>query len=206
MQTIVIASQKGGAGKSTLARNLAVAYAKSALIDLDPQGSTAAWWETRDGALPQLFSGLRPDQTATALKQLKDKKITRTIIDTPPSNHAWLGKIIGLADLVLVPVRPSADDLRAVGPTLDLIETGMTPFAFVITQATARAKIVSETARVLAQHGRVAPVNIGLRIAYAECGAIGTGVTEGKDKKAAHEITSLRHYVDTLIRKGNKHG
>ena len=70
MKTIAIKSQKGGAGKSTLARNLAVAYSKAALIDLDPQGSTSAWWEQRDAEWPQLFAGLRPDQTASALKQL----------------------------------------------------------------------------------------------------------------------------------------
>lgn len=202
MKTIAIASQKGGAGKSTLARNLAVAYSKSALIDLDPQGSTAAWWEQRDNEWPQLFGDLRPDQTEAALKQLAEQKFTRAIIDTPPSDHAWLTKIIGLADLVLVPVRPSPDDLRAVGPTLDIIEAAKKPFVFVMSQTPARAKIVSEAARVLAQHGRIAPINIGLRVAYAEGGATGLGVTEGSDKKAAEEITSLRQYVDTLLKKG----
>ena len=62
------------------------------------------------------------------------------------------------------------------------------PFAFVLCQPPPPARIAEEAARVLAQHGRLAPVNIAQRVAYAETGATGQGVTETKDQKAGAEI------------------
>jgi chromosome partitioning protein len=57
MQTIVIASQKGGSGKTTLTRNLAVALGDDvAVIDTDPQGSLTAWWNRRDAETPALIN------------------------------------------------------------------------------------------------------------------------------------------------------
>jgi chromosome partitioning protein len=201
MKAIAIVSQKGGAGKSTLTRNLAVAGPRSGIIDLDPQGTTRGWWQKRGDDWPLMFEDISPADIQPALAKLSDLKAARVFIDTPPSVHKWLADVLKASDLALVPVRPSPDDLAAIGPTLDLIEKVGTPFAFVIMQAPPRARLVEEAARVLAQHGRVAPVNIGLRIAYAECGLLGQGVTEGTDKKAAKEITELSKYVNTLMRK-----
>jgi chromosome partitioning protein len=53
---------------------------------------------------------------------------------------------------------------------------------------------------VLAQHGRVAPVNIALRVIYAETAATGQGVTETSDRKAAQELASVWDYVKGLIK------
>ena len=120
------------------------------------------------------------------------------IIDTPPGASEWLAEAIQAADLVLIPVRPSPDDLRAVGTTLAAVNGSGMPFAFVLSQ-TPRARITEEAARVLAQHGRVAPVNIAHRVAYAETGATGQGVTETKDKKAGAEIVAVWNYVKGIL-------
>ena len=72
------------------------------------------------------------------------------------------------------------------------------PFAFVLSQ-TPRARITEEATRVLAQHGRLAPVNIAQRVAYAETGATGQGVTETKDKKAGIEIAAVWDYVKEIL-------
>jgi len=98
----------------------------------------------------------------------------------------------------LIPVRPSPDDLRAVGATIAAVNEGKVPFAFALSQ-TPRARITEEAARVLAQHGRVAPVNIAQRVAYAETGATGQGVTETTDQKAGAEITTLWNYVKGIL-------
>jgi len=100
--------------------------------------------------------------------------------------------------LVLIPVRPSPDDLRAVGATISAVTAANVPFAFVLSQ-TPRARITEEAVRVLAQHGRVAPVNIAQRVVYAETGASGAGVIETADVKAAEEIQGIWNYVKGIL-------
>jgi chromosome partitioning protein len=97
-----------------------------------------------------------------------------------------------------LPVRPSPDDLRAVGATIAALGTAGVPFAFVMSQ-TPRAKLTDEAVRVLAQHGRIAPVNIAQRVVYAETAATGQGVTEKMGTKAAQELAEIWKYVKGLI-------
>ena len=85
------------------------------------------------------------------------KRFDLCIIDTPPAASEWLSEALVAADLVLIPVRPSPDDLRSVGATLAAVNGSGMPFAFILSQ-TPRARITEEAARVLAQHGRLAPV------------------------------------------------
>ncbi len=120
------------------------------------------------------------------------------IIDTPPAAPEWLSEALGAADLVLIPVRPSPDDLRAVGATIAAVNRAQVPFAFALSQ-TPRARITDEAARVLAQHGRVAPVNIAQRVSYAETGATGQGVTETSDDRAGAEIAAVWTYVKGIL-------
>lgn len=122
MKTIVIAAQKGGAGKTTLARNLAVAASQDGrdvlCLDLDPQGSLRAWWEGRDADAPSMLDrDPAPDVIRAALNAAQ-AQFDLCIIDTPPAAPEWLAEALGAADLVLIPVRPSPDDLRAVGRRL----------------------------------------------------------------------------------------
>lgn len=202
MKTIVIAAQKGGAGKTTLARNLAVVASTEGgrvlCLDLDPQGSLRGWWESREGDMPAM---LEKDPAPEALRHTlvaAEAQFDLCIIDTPPAAPEWLSEALGAADLVLIPVRPSPDDLRAVGATIAAVNRAQVPFAFALSQ-TPRARITDEAARVLAQHGRVAPVNIAQRVSYAETGATGQGVTETSDAKAASEMTAVWTYVKGLL-------
>ncbi len=138
-----------------------------------------------------------PDVLRTTLDAARER-FNLCIIDTPPAASEWLREVLAAADLVLIPVRPSPDDLRAVGTTLAAVNGFDMPFVFVMSQ-TPRARITEEAARVLAQHGRVAPVNIAHRVAYAETGATGQGVTETRDKKAGAEIAAVWHYVKGVL-------
>ena len=202
MKTILIAAQKGGSGKTTLTRNLAVAAAENGrnvlCLDLDPQGSLRGWWESREADSPSMLDrDPLPDVLKTTLDAARER-FDLCIIDTPPAASEWLAEALAASDLVLIPVRPSPDDLRAIGTTLAAVNGSEMPFAFVMSQ-TPRARITEEAARVLAQHGRVAPVNIANRVAYAETGATGQGVTETRDKKAGAEIAALWHYVKGIL-------
>ena len=200
MQVIVVANQKGGAGKTTLCRNLAVAAGDDvALIDRDPQGSLTSWWNRREAETPALVpvTGTLPETLAS----LREAGARLVFIDTPPAANANLAGIIGVADFVLIPVRPTPDDLDAVGPTLDLIGVARKPFGFVLSQAKARTRLAIEAVPELAQHGRVAPVVIYDRQEYPTAALTGRGVTEGGDSPAANEITQLLAYVMTQLAK-----
>lgn len=202
MKTIAITAQKGGAGKTTLSRNLAVAAAlegqRVLCIDLDPQQSLRQWWQARSAEMPAMLSDEpSPKALAETLAQIREQ-FAIVVIDTPPAAPTWLDETLAVADLALIPVRPSPDDLRAVGATISALGRAQTPFAFVMSQ-TPRAKLTEETARVLAQHGRVAPVNIPQRVVYAETGASGLGVMETSDSKAEQEMAELWTYVKGLL-------
>lgn len=146
MFTVVVASQKGGAGKTTLARNLAAAAGVgAALIDTNPQGSLTDWWNRRQAEAPAL-ARLDGDMAA-GLAALAEGGMRLVLVDTPPSVHPWLSDLLRLADLVLIPVRPSPDDLAAVSGTLDLVEAAGRPFAFVVSQAKPGTILAREAVR-----------------------------------------------------------
>ena len=202
MKTIVVAARKGGAGKTTLTRNLAVAATEAGqrvlCLDLDPQASLRGWWNRREAESPSMLDrDPQPSEIKAALAAVAEA-CDLCLIDTPPTRAEWLTEVLVNADLVLIPVRPSPDDLSAVGNTLAGVTRGKIPFAFVMSQ-TPRARITDEAARVLAQHGRVAPVNIHHRVVYAETGATGQGVTETRNKKASAEFAALWDYLKGVL-------
>jgi chromosome partitioning protein len=200
VQTIVVASQKGGSGKTTLSRNLAVAVGDDvALIDTDPQGSLTAWWNRREAETP-ILANIDGGISAT-LKALEEAGMKMVIIDTPPSAHAFVADVIALADLVIVPVRPTPDDLDAVGPTLDMIEGAGKNFVFVVSQAKKRTKLALETVPALAQHGKVSPVMIHDRVEFPTAALDGRGVVEVGDGPAATEIQELVTYLRKQLKK-----
>ena len=199
MKIIVVASQKGGSGKTTTARNLAVAYGPgSALIDTDPQGSLTSWWKRREAETPVL-ARVDGDMKKT-LAGLKAAGLELVIIDTPPSAHAFVADVIALADLVLVPVRPTPDDLDAVGPTLDMIEDAARNFAFVVNAARPKTRLVANTLPALARHGKVSPAVIHERVEFPTAALDGRGVVETGDGAAAAEVRELLAYVQDQLK------
>ena len=200
MYTIVCASQKGGSGKTTLSGHLAVEAVRQgagdiALIDTDPQGSLAHWWNARKAPQPQFVKAGLPDLDA-ALEQLERMGTRIAVIDTPPAITQSISSVVAHADLVIVPTRPSPHDLRAVGATVDIAERHGKPVIFVINAATARATITSESAVALSQHGTVAPVILHHRVDFAASMIDGRTVGEVvPNSQSAREITELWLYI-----------
>jgi chromosome partitioning protein len=198
MQVIVLATQKGGSGKSTLARSIAAEMTgrgRVAMLDLDPQGSLTKWWQRREADDLQLVTGLtRADQISKAVDTLREQGFDWLIIDTPGARDEATRIALRSADLVLVPVHPSQDDLDAVGPTVAEIKEAGAEFVFVLSRTT-RARIVDEVGRLLAAHGRVAPALIGARVAHGEAATRGLTAAEAGNAAASEEVRALVDYV-----------
>jgi chromosome partitioning protein len=166
-----------------------------ALIDTDPQGSLAQWWNGRAASEP-LFVKTGPLKLGEAIEQLTRSGIRLAVIDTPPAITESIAHVIGHADLVILPTRPSPHDLRAVGPTVDIADRQGKPVLFVVNAATPRARITGEAAVALSQHGTVAPVTIHHRVDFAASMVDGRTVGEVTSESAsAKEIRELWRYV-----------
>jgi chromosome partitioning protein len=198
--TIVAASQKGGSGKTTLSGHLAVEACRAgagpvALIDTDPQGSLAHWWNARKAPEPHFVKVGLLDLSA-ALAELDRAGFRIAVIDTPPAITQSISHVVAHADLVIVPTRPSPHDLRAVGATVDIAERHNKPLIFVVNAATARARITGESAVALSQHGTVAPVTIHHRVDFAASMIDGRTVGEiVANSQSAKEIGDLWLYI-----------
>lgn len=207
MKTIVIASQKGGVGKTTFSAALGVeaercGHGPVVLIDTDEQGSLAEWWNARGAATP-LFVSATPDNLGDKLRALEQSDVRLVIIDTPPQATATIQSVIAHADLVLIPTRPSPLDLRAVGKTISLADAEGKRMVFAINGAANRAKITGQAAVALSQHGTVSPVTVYQRTIYA--GAMVDGHTASEldpGSEAAGEMTALWAYVWTQLNRG----
>lgn len=204
MKVIVLASQKGGVGKSTLAAHLAVEAERAgagptALIDTDPQGSLSAWWNIREAETP-LFAQVNLTTLAEQIAQLASKKIRLTFIDTPPALSEPIRLVAKAANLILVPVRPSPHDLRAVAGTVDLLEPLGKPMVFLVNSATTRARITADAAVALSQHGKVAPSIVHHRVDFAVSMIDGRTVGElNPESNSAREISDLWRYVNKQL-------
>lgn len=208
MYIIVVASQKGGAGKTTLIRSLAVAtqqqHGPTAILDTDPQGSLTSWWNRREAQEPALVKFSVADFEAGAA-QLASAGMRFLFVDTPPSAHPEMASLLRHASLAVVPVRPSPDDLDAVGSTLALIEEAECPFCFVLTQAKPRTRLQMQAVMALAKHGKVAPTVIHDRTDFPTTAIAGRTVTEAEvDTASSREVHEVLSYVMQQVRKNEQ--
>jgi chromosome partitioning protein len=204
MHVLVMASQKGGSGKTTLSGHLAVEADKAnigpvALIDTDPQGSLSHWWNAREATSPY-FAKVGLLQLGEALEELRRTGIKLAVVDTPPAVTDSISQVVAHADLVVIPTRPSPHDLRSVGATVDIAERHGKPLVFVMNGATARARITGETAVALSQHGTVAPITLHHRVDFAASMVDGRSVGEVMPKsQSAKEVRDLWAYLQDRL-------
>jgi len=208
MHIIVVASQKGGAGKTTLTRSLAVANQQqtaraTAILDTDPQGSLTSWWNRRESEAPVLVK-IDPADLDAGISKLEAAGFEYLFIDTPPSVHPELSNLLARASLAIIPVRPSPDDLDAVGDTLSLVEEARCPFVFVLTQAKPRTRLQMQAVMALAKHGKLAPTVIHDRTDFPTAAITGKTVTEVEQEgPSANEVREVLAYVLTQLSKSS---
>jgi len=200
MYVIAVASQKGGSGKTTLAGHIAVEADRRgvgpvALVDTDPQGSLAEWWNARTAETP-LFARTGAERLADDIARMQSLGIKLLVIDTPPAIEATISEVVQVSNIIVVPARPSPHDLRAAGATVELVERHKKPLVFVINGAAPRARITSEAVMALSQHGTLAPAIIHQRTAFAASMIDGRTVMEiPGEPRAAGEIAMLWEYL-----------
>ncbi|NJR79362.1 ParA family protein [Sphingomonas corticis] len=206
MRVLAMASQKGGSGKTTLSGHLAVQAQLAGagpvvLIDIDPQGSLADWWNEREDEYPA-FAQTTVARLAADLEVLRQQGFRMAVIDTPPAITVAIQSVIQVAELIVIPTRPSPHDLRAVGATVDLCERAGKPLVFVVNAATPKARITSDAAVALSQHGTVAPITIHQRTDFAASMIDGRTVMEVDPKgRSAAEVTALWEYLSDRLEK-----
>ena len=198
MRTIAVISQKGGAGKTTLAIHLAaVATAAgyiSLVVDTDPQATASTWKTWRGDADPDVIDCAAHALLGRKLQQAADLGADLAVIDTPPHADIMAREACRLADVVLVPCRPRAFDLDAVKTTIELARASAKT-AFVIFMAgPPRAPLVyAEAGQIVAGFGiQVAPVMLPDRAAFHHSVGAGRVAPEIEPEgKAAEDIAAL---------------
>ena len=206
MRVLAMASQKGGSGKTTLSGHLAVQAQRAGggpvvLIDIDPQASLADWWNEREADMPA-FAQTTVARLAADLDLLRQQGFKLAVIDTPPAITVAIQSVIQVAELIVVPTRPSPHDLRAVGATVDLCQRAGKPLIFVVNAATPKARITSDAAVALSQHGTVAPITIHQRTDFAASMIDGRTVMETDPRgRSAAEIAALWDYISDRLEK-----
>jgi chromosome partitioning protein len=206
MRVLAFASQKGGSGKTTLTGHLAVQAERAGhgpvvLIDIDPQASLSDWWNERTAEEPA-FAQTTVARLAADLEILRQQGFKLAMIDTPPAITMAIQSVIQVAELILVPTRPSPHDLRAVGATVDMCARAGKPLIFVVNAATPKARITADAALALSQHGTVAPIIVHQRTDFAASMIDGRTVMEVDPKsKSTAEIEALWTYVCDRLEK-----
>jgi chromosome partitioning protein len=201
MKAVAITACKGGAGKSILAVNLAAcAYQEglnTLILDLDPQGTSEAWGDLREGDGPEVV-GAKAGNLAKHLTRAEEREVDVVFIDTPPSDTREAKLAVRHSDLVLVPARPDLWDLRAIEHTWAMIQEERKPAFLVlngISPAVTGAVVAAE--RTISEAGMVlAPPVIHNRIAFTYAKRDGGAVVEYEPEgKAAEEIRDLFHWT-----------
>ncbi len=206
---ITIAQQKGGAGKTTMAAHLAVAWATSgkrrvAIVDIDPQGSLTQWYRMREMRMGEgntnltlsAISGWRVRSEIDRLKHTHDL----IVIDSPPHTDAEARTAIRAADLVVIPLQPSPMDVWATSATITMCKQERVPVKMVLNRVHPQAKL---TEAVSGDMIGLTANRFGNRVIFAGALMHGLGVTEAQPSSiAADEVRALsKEIMNYLNRK-----
>jgi len=205
MHVLVLATTKGGAGKTTISAHLAVEAERRgegpiAIIDADPQASLARWWNAWRAETPAFVQTTIKGITAQ-LQALRESGYRLVVIDTPGADVSHTRPILREADLVLVPSRPSPLDLGTLNATVEMVSAERKPLMFVMNAVTARTRISAQAVMALSQHGPVGAI-LHQRTDYAASMMDGRVAGElDASSKSAEEVAELWEKVHKQLRK-----
>lgn len=199
-RVLAVAQQKGGAGKTTMAIQLATCWRAEgrsvALVDTDPQASLTGWMRLREhearAPAEIRFAMVGGWRLGMELDRLRGQ-VELVIVDTPPHAETEAKLAVRTADLVLVPVQPSPLDIWASRTTLETAAREARQAAVVLTRVPPRGRSLDEAQAALAKDGHPAlSARLGNRQAFVASLGRGLGVVESEPRSAAaHEVRAL---------------
>jgi chromosome partitioning protein len=208
MRTIAFLTQKGGAGKTTLAASLAVAAAQAGerviALDLDPQASLARWAKYREASnapnkvMVEPLENERLPRLRAVLEGLADVGFTLAIFDTAGADRAATHFVTEAADICLLPTRPTRLDVDATAAAFRAAFLAKRKAAFVLNQCPPifRGSRTSAAAKGLTGLGVLAEPMLSTRVDFQDAMAKGLGVTEyARQGQAAQEIKALWSWI-----------
>lgn len=207
MKIITIATQKGGAGKTTLATNLAVASAKenniTLLIDADAGQKTALEWfqKREDQNNPLVMEASDQKMLFKLLELAEEKGIDRVFIDTQGADTPLVNDAISRSDFCLMPCGSGGFDVPAQRTTASVIRRLGKNGAFIITKAHPRGQEAKETRAILSGLGFSSPEQqtTNLKV-YKDAAICSLSVLEYEpNSKAAREIRDLFLWLEKRI-------
>ena len=205
---IAIAQQKGGAGKTTIAVQLATAWAqqglKVAMLDVDPQGSLSAWYGVRKDAgidSTLIATDVQGWKLTTEIDRLKST-YDLLVIDTPPHAETDARVAVRAASLILVPVQPSPMDLWATKPTLELARREKSQALLVLNRVPARNKLADTIrAKIAKEDLPLAATQLGNRSGFAASMMEGKGIVETSPRSTGSlEIRALADEIASILK------
>ncbi|MBV9747923.1 MAG: AAA family ATPase [Acetobacteraceae bacterium] len=205
MQTLAMIAQKGGTGKTTLALSLAVVAEAAGqtvlVIDLDPQASACRWSDRRATDTPTVMDA-QPARLAAALAKAAQAGVDLAIVDTPARMEQAAVEAAKVADLVLIPCKPSILDLETLRTTAELVQGRAKRLPVVILNAIpAQGTRHEQAAEAIAGMGlTVCPTHVGQRVAFEYAAQAGQSVTEYEpDGRAALDIRQLYNAICQIV-------
>jgi chromosome partitioning protein len=209
-KVISVLNQKGGAGKTTIATNLAHALLldyKVLLVDSDPQGSLRDWNESNGGELIPVI-GLDRETLPKDLKAVS-KGYDFIVIDGAPQIAKMSAAAVKASDLILIPVQPSPYDVWACGDLVDIVTarqevTDGKPLAyFIISRAIKKTKLSGEIKSAL--EGYELPILKSFttqRVAYPTTASEGMTVLTEINSDAAKEVITIKNEILEVLNNG----
>lgn len=205
MQTLAMIAQKGGTGKTTLALSLAVAAGAAGqsvlVIDLDPQASACRWGDRRTVNTPAVMDA-QPARLAAALAKAAQAGVDLTIVDTPARVEQAAVEAAKVADLVLIPCKPSILDLETLRTTADLVQGRAKRLPLVILNAVpAQGTRQEQAVEAITEMGlTVCSAHVGQRVAFEYAAQAGLTVTEYEPEgRAALDIRHLYNAICSIV-------
>lgn len=201
---LAIVARKGGVGKSTFARSIAVqallAGYKAAIIDADEQSTSFKWSLRRKEKAPTVEQ-LGARSVDEAITTLQGRGADCIVIDTPPHNQPIINIVAKAADAALIVTQPYPDDLQEVGVAAGILHSLGKPAGIVLNNTPTRANALTLARAALASFPMpTCPTAVTHLMTHPYASANGLTAQEREPKgKAAIELAEVWEWFQTTI-------